>query len=161
MPRKQGFRGILCNSCNVALGYLKEDESRILALASYINRKRKVIHMKEFKNCAAQGDLFIRRVNAIPTGLKPLAIEAGNYIVAHSETGHHHVIEARPNVVVFATDDPLVSYLQIVEATDAMETVIEHLRNFDTHESIKVGPGNYEIRRQREYTPEGWRRVSD
>jgi hypothetical protein len=28
-------------------------------------------------------------------------------------------------------------------------------------EPNKIGAGNYEIRRQREYTPEGWRRVAD
>lgn len=117
--------------------------------------------MRTFQNQAAQGDLFIRRIETLPAGLKPMAVESGNYIVAHSETGHHHIIEARPNVTVFSTDDPLVSYLQVIEATDATETLIEHLRNFDTHESIKIGAGNYEIRRQREYTPEGWRRVQD
>lgn len=117
--------------------------------------------MRTFQNQAAQGDLFIRRIDALPGGLKPMATESGNYIVAHSETGHHHVIEARPNVTVFATDDPLVSYLQVIEATDATENLIEHLRNFDTHESIKISAGNYEIRRQREYAPEGWRRVAD
>lgn len=117
--------------------------------------------MRTFKNQAAQGDLFIRRIDKLPEGIKPMSVEDGNYIVAHSETGHHHVIEARQNVVVFSTDDPLVSYLQVIESTDAMEAVIEHLRNFDTHESIKIGAGNYEIRRQREYTPEGWRRVAD
>lgn len=117
--------------------------------------------MRTFKNQAAQGDLFLRRIDKLPKGLKAMSVKDGKYIVAHSETGHHHAIEARPNVVVYATDDPLVSYLQVVEATDAMETILEHLRNFDTHESIKIAPGNYEIRRQREYTPEGWRRVAD
>ena len=117
--------------------------------------------MLTFKNQAAQGDLFIRRINSLPSGLKPMATENGAFIVAHSETGHHHVIEARSNVTVYNTDDPLVSYLQVIEATEETETLIEHLRNFDTHESIKVAPGNYEIRRQREYSPEGWRRVAD
>lgn len=117
--------------------------------------------MRTFKNQAAQGDLLIRRVEKLPAGLKPMATEGGKYIVAHSETGHHHVIAARPNVVVFDTEDPLVSYLQVVEATDAMETVIEHLRSFDTHEALGVPPGNYEIRRQRENAPEGWRRAAD
>jgi hypothetical protein len=42
-----------------------------------------------------------------------------------------------------------------------MEAVVEHLRSFDTHESISIGPGNYEIRRQRENAPEGWRRAAD
>lgn len=117
--------------------------------------------MRTFKNQAAQGDLLIRRVKRIPAGLRKMDTEAGKFIVAHSETGHHHVIEARPNVIVFDTQDPLVSYLQVIEATDATEAIIEHLRNFDTHESIKVGAGNYEIRRQRENAPEGWRRAAD
>lgn len=117
--------------------------------------------MRTFKNQAAQGDLFIRRVDKIPEGLKPMATENGKYIVAHSETGHHHVIEARPNVIVFDTEDPLVSYLQVIEATDAMEAVVEHLRSFDTHEALSASPGNYEIRRQRENAPEGWRRAPD
>lgn len=117
--------------------------------------------MRTFKNQAAQGDLFLRRIEALPDGIMPMNAEAGAFIVAHSETGHHHVIAARPNVQVFTTGDPLVSYLQVIEATDAMETVLEHLRSFDTHESIAIPPGNYELRRQREYTPEGWRRVED
>jgi gentisate 1,2-dioxygenase len=117
--------------------------------------------MKTFKNLAAQGDLLIRRIEKLPEGLKPLAVENGHFIVAHSETGHHHVIADRPNVQVFVTDDPMVSYLQVIESTDATETLLEHLRNFDTHETIKIGAGNYELRRQREYTPQGWRRVID
>lgn len=117
--------------------------------------------MKTFKNLAAQGDLLINRIDAIPENAKPVKSEKGQYIVAHSETGHNHVIVDRPNVSMYTTNDPMVSYLQIVESYDEVETIIEHLRNFDTHESIKINPGNYEIRRQREYTPEGWRRVED
>jgi hypothetical protein len=117
--------------------------------------------MKTFKNLAAQGDLLIRRIEKLPEGLKPLAVENGNFIVAHSETGHHHVIAERPSVKVFVTDDPMVSYLEVIEATDATETLLEHLRNFDTHETLKISAGIYELRRQREHTPEGWQRVQD
>lgn len=114
-----------------------------------------------FKNSAAQGDLYIRRIPSLPVAAKRMATENGNYIVAHSETGHHHVIADRLNAVVYESDDPLISYLEVIEATDETETLIKHLRNYDTHESIKVSPGIYEIRRQREYTLEGWRRVAD
>jgi hypothetical protein len=114
-----------------------------------------------FKNRCAQGDLYLRRVASLPSGLNEMKKENGQFIVAHSETGHHHVIEAAPNVTVYDTSDPLVSYLQVIEATEATEVLIEHLRSFDTHESIGVSPGIYEIRRQREYSPEGWRRVAD
>ena len=118
--------------------------------------------MKTFKNQAAQGDLLIRRIPALPaTGLKPLATENGNFIVAHSETGHHHVIAERPNVQVFTSEDPMISYLQVIQATEATEALMEHLRSYDTHETIQIPAGIYELRRQREYTPEGWRKVQD
>jgi hypothetical protein len=40
-------------------------------------------------------------------------------------------------------------------------TEITHLRSFDTHETLLVPPGKYEIRRQREYVAEGFRRAQD
>lgn len=49
-----------------------------------------------------------------------------------------------------------LSYLRV-----SGETTLEHLRDFDTHEPLSLPPGNYEVRRQREYTPEGWRQVAD
>lgn len=117
--------------------------------------------MKTFENMAAQGDLLIRRIGSIPADVKPAQADNGVFVVAHSETGHNHVIAARPNVKWLTSNDSMVSYLQVIEATDAAETVLEHLRNFDTHESISIAPGNYEIRRQREHTPDGWRRIED
>ena len=117
--------------------------------------------MKTFKNQAAQGDLLIRRINTLPTNAKPVAAENAVYVVTHSEAGHNHVIAARPNVSLFTTGDPMVSYLQVLEATDEVDVLIEHLRHFDTHEPIVIGKGIYEIRRQREYIPEGWRKVED
>lgn len=117
--------------------------------------------MKTFKNQAAQGDLFIRRIETLPAGVQPSLPEKGQFIVAHSETGHHHVIDEQPTVQLFTSKDPLVSYLQVIEATEQTEVLLRHLRNFDTHETIKIQPGVYELRRQREFTPEGWRRVED
>ena len=117
--------------------------------------------MKTFINTAAQGDLLIRRVAAIPATAKPLKAEDGKFIVAHSETGHHHVIAERPCVQVFTTDDHMVSYLRVIEATEQTEALLEHLRGYDTHETIAIPPGTFELRRQREYTPEGWRQVQD
>jgi hypothetical protein len=116
--------------------------------------------MKTFQNRAAQGDLFIRRIDKLPEGLKASADKT--YIVAHSETGHHHVIEAAPNVRYYPSksfDQP--SYLEVIEATDAAEVVIKHLRTFDTHESLSIPIGIFELRNQREYTPEGWRKAAD
>lgn len=117
--------------------------------------------MKTFQNQCAQGDLLIRRINKLPKNAKPIQAEKGVFVVAHSETGHNHVIAERPSVKLYTTGDPMVSYLEVIEATDAMETLLEHLRGHDTHETIVIPNGVFEIRRQREYTPEGWRRVED
>lgn len=117
--------------------------------------------MKTFKNCAAQGDLLIRRIEVLPENAKRMEPEKGVFVVAHSETGHNHIIAERPNVKMYTTGDPMVSYLEVVEAADQAEALIEHLRSYDTHETLSVPVGIFEIRRQREYTPEGWRRVED
>lgn len=117
--------------------------------------------MKTFENCAAQGDVMFVRVASLPVGVKPVTPEQGKFILAHSETGHNHVMAAHDNVKVFFTDNPLVSYLQVVEAADEAETFIEHLRSLDTHEPIKFAPGIYKVINQRESSPEGWRKASD
>lgn len=114
--------------------------------------------MKQFQDQAAQGDLLIRRIGKLPDGVTEVKPEKGNYVLAHSETGHHHVVADRPGVQVFNGGDSLVSYLTVI---DQVEVTLEHLRNFDTHEALVINGGTYEIRRQREYTPEGWRRVAD
>lgn len=115
--------------------------------------------MRTFKNQAAQGDCLLRRITAIPAGAVEQSPDGGAHVVAHSETGHNHVIEADRENVKFYQDpaDPLKAYLEVL-ATDVQ---LKHLRTHDTHETIAIGPGKYEIRRQREYQPEGFRRAAD
>ncbi len=109
-----------------------------------------------FKNCAAQGDLLIRRVSILPKDVTPISAEKGRHVVAHSETGHDHTI-AEPEAQLYqAANDPMVMYLVVDNTADLI-----HNRGFDTHAPIRIDKGIYEIRRQREYTPEGWRRVAD
>lgn len=109
-----------------------------------------------------QGDVRIDRVKSIPKDAK-LVQSKGNYeVVTHSETGHDHVFKRREGIQLFETSNPLVGYLQIAPAaTDGAGAVLEHLRGWDTHASITFTPGCYQIRRQREFSPEGWRRVAD
>lgn len=111
---------------------------------------------KAFKLIAAQGDILIRRIDALPANLKPATPEKGSYVVAHSETGHHHTVKERAAQLLIDETNTFISYLLVKE-----ETTLDHQRPFDTHESISLAPGNYEIRRQREYVPEGFRRVED
>jgi hypothetical protein len=115
--------------------------------------------MKTFKKAAAQGDVYFLRVGDPPIdGFSEQKTNQGNHIITHSETGHHHVMRA-DRVRRFIPDGDrggMVSYIAVNEPTP-----ITHLRPHDTHAPIMFSPGNYEIRRQREYTPQGWRRVED
>jgi hypothetical protein len=102
----------------------------------------------------AQGDLNIFEITEIPDDLTPAKLDAGQYTLAHSETGHHHVIDG--NTVRVFDQDEFTSYMEVSEPSN-----IVHMRGFDTHETIPVTPGNYLLTRQREYIPEGFRRAAD
>ena len=111
--------------------------------------------MKTFKSICAQGDVLIRRIEAMPSGLKKIDPDGAYVIVTHSETGHHHVMDA-DKAEMFQGPDLLTAFLLVRKACK-----LTHLRPHDTHEAIKFSPGVYEVRRQREYVPEGFRRVAD
>lgn len=111
--------------------------------------------MKTFDKQAAQGDLLITRVDALPESLTK-SENKGDHIIAHSETGHNHVVSSKDVDMYTAANDEFVLYLVVNN-----ETELKHLRSFDTHESLKVPPGVYRINRQREYTPKGFRRATD
>lgn len=109
--------------------------------------------MKTIEKICAQGDIVFVRVDALPSEAKA----AKDKIVAHSETGHHHVAVG---AAVFDVGDPMICYLRL----EAPTAEIQHHRPYDTHETIALGGGVgavWQGRRQREHTPQGWRRVED
>lgn len=112
--------------------------------------------MKTFDKVCAQGDIRIERIDDLPLGAVPVAPDGGKVIVTHSETGHHHVMDAA-TVTMHRLPDSIMDCLLVVSAP----TPLEHLRAHDTHEPIMFAAGTYRVRRQREYTPEGFRRVED
>lgn len=121
--------------------------------------------MITFKKIVAQGDVFFKKTEKnIPETAVKEVVEGSELIVTHSETGHHHVMvldreveEKEPAVEMFnAKDNPLLSWLKVNRPT-----ILEHKRPFDTHDAIMFTPGVYEVRRGREYSPEGWRKVQD
>ena len=116
--------------------------------------------MKTFTKMAAQGDFIIMRINDIPTNVEKVEPENGMYIVAHSETGHNHVMEMERVEAFKPAGVKEVDLYQLFLNVEA-PTEINHLRSFDTHETLLVPPGKYEIRRQREYVAEGFRRAQD
>ena len=109
------------------------------------------------QNQAAQGDVMFRKIAALPEDAVAAKAEKGAFVVAHSETGHNHIVLERAGVQYFSAMDEFRSYL-IVEGDPAP---VEHQRSFDTHGTIGLSEGVWEVRRQREYTPEGFRRAAD
>ena len=112
--------------------------------------------MKTFENTCAQGDILIQRIDSLPEGLTEVAPQGDRLIVTHSETGHHHVM-ARQTAAMYRLPEEIYECFLVVKEP----TALEHLRPHDTHEPIMFQPGTYRVRRQREYTPEGLRRVED
>ena len=112
--------------------------------------------MKTFQTQAAQGDFLITRIAGLPGGIEPVPPDADVTVLAHSETGHHHVIDAGAATLYRLPEEVYEAFLVVDRPA-----VIEHRRQWDTHEALKVEPGVYRISRQREYVPEGYRLAAD
>jgi len=112
--------------------------------------------MKTFQNTCAQGDMHVERVDSLPAGAVAVEPEGNHVIVAHSETGHHHVMDRKAVTMYRLPEEIYECFLVVSEPT-----ALEHHRSFDTHEPILFQPGTYRVRRQREHVAEGFRRVED
>jgi hypothetical protein len=107
--------------------------------------------MQQFKNTAAQGEITINYIEKLPNvAMVPLALEGGQHVIGHSETGHHHVLERAATVFV-AKDAP--AGMRILYAILDEANALVHERGFDTHETIALQPGMYEFRVGRMYDP--------
>lgn len=106
---------------------------------------------------AAQGDVLFRRVEKLPANAQRVK-RKGRVVVAHSETGHDHAIDDL-GVVRYEIGDPIVCYLQV----NGLHADVVHHRAHDTHATLRLEGGGsiWEVRRQREFSPEGWRVVQD
>lgn len=113
--------------------------------------------MKTFTHQAAQGDLLITKIAELPKDAVAQDAQGENFVLAHSETGHHHVVPAADAALFgMRNGDQFMAFLVVKNQTE-----IRHNRSYDQHEALVVPPGTYQINRQREYTPEGFRRAQD
>ena len=96
-----------------------------------------------------QGDVLIVRCSSVPSA----ATRQENNVLAYGKvTGHAHV--ATGDVTVYRTRaDAADAWLRVGSGG---ATVTHH-----EHGAIRLEPGEYAIRRQREYTPSEIRRVAD
>ena len=100
-----------------------------------------------------QGDVLILPVPQIPEDLVEVPREDGRLVLAHGEvTGHAHAVEGEATFLAADLEDLERRFLR-VEA----EVQVVH----EEHDTIVLPPGDYEVRRQREYSPEEIRTVAD
>jgi len=92
-----------------------------------------------------QGDVVIISTERVPSAITPIARDAGRIVLAYGEvTGHAHAIMDR-EAELFSAPGTEDRFLQIMAASGVS---LQH----EEHASITLPPGNYIVRRQREYT---------
>lgn len=71
-----------------------------------------------------------------------------NYIIGHSETGHHHVLEA-----VKGQEFDIFVKGEDIFISSQFESSVVHKKTQEIHETVKVEPGVYKVNRKLEYDP--------
>ncbi len=116
-----------------------------------------------FKNQSPQGDLLAIRIKEVPDGYEKVssaeAKAPDGTIVAHSETGHHHVMLDAPGVCVLENPDCAGRF--VVSVAPEATGLLVHRRTQHKHAPKLFSPGVYELRRQREFVMQSARRVTD
>lgn len=103
-----------------------------------------------------QGDVWIERIanadDEIGTAMKPVNRENGRVILAHGEvTGHAHAI-ASPKAALFMDTGTYGASASIDAGAPGLLKVDETVDlTHEEHDPISLEPGQYIVRRQREY----------
>lgn len=90
-----------------------------------------------------QGDVLILQVDSLPANIKPVKREKNNVVLAHGEvTGHSHRIPSR-HATLYKTEADQ-RYMRVTAPVQ-----LKH----EEHSTVKIPPGNYQIRIHKEYAP--------
>ena len=101
-----------------------------------------------------QGDVLIVPIKKLPKGLEQLPLEQGAVVLAHGEvTGHAHAIKDQ-RAALFHDPKLMAVFMHV---SGSATVALEH----DEHSTIQIPPGDYQIIRQREYSPAEIRNVAD
>lgn len=97
-----------------------------------------------------QGDVFLVQVKELPREAKATKRSKGIVLAEGEVTGHAHVLERGR---LYITEEEVERrFVEITQTTDLVH---------EEHDTISVPSGIYEVRRQREYSPEAIRTVAD
>lgn len=91
------------------------------------------------KKGVRHGEVMLIPVKKITGAFKQLK----SYVLAHSETGHHHVIESDVEFDVLILDDVFVHLHEAAK--------VVHKKSFDQHKTLPLAPGTYKRYEMVEY----------
>ena len=93
------------------------------------------------------GEVILYPVDSIPEGAK-LSNKTNEAIIAHSETGHHHVLKTKVKeaVKIYTTIDGV----NFVDVGDIAE-LLHQKTGKNVHTPHKVAPGIYKINLKKEF----------
>ncbi len=113
------------------------------------------------KYIVRHGEVILKEISEIPKEAK-LEKEANEYIVAHSETGHHHVLSAKEKTdlskfKVYSFNGE--TYLEV----PAMSELLHEKSGSDAHTTHKIIPAKYKviIKKSYDYFAKAMTRVRD
>jgi hypothetical protein len=94
------------------------------------------------KKAIRHGEAMLLPIDELPSGLTEI-YDGREFVVAHSETGHHHM--AVGAVTAFKNAEGNL-FLRVNKPSK-----IEHKKEFDRHETKTLFPGLYTVVLKREY----------
>lgn len=92
------------------------------------------------------GEVMLVPVIEVPEGMKQHRTKS--FIVAHSETGHHHVLECDQEMAVYSDEEENKFFVQLFAPGKLV-----HKKTYDSHKTLEADPIIYEVHPKREYNP--------
>lgn len=88
------------------------------------------------------GELWLQPIDDLPTGE---STKHSMFVLAHSETGHHHVLQSDTEFTVVEGKDRSILLEEVA--------TLFHQKTFDIHETRVIAPGAYKTYYKSEYDP--------
>lgn len=101
--------------------------------------------MKDQRTPIQHGECLLLPVGKMPKGK---TVKVTEQIIAHSETGHHHVVEAKQEFEVMGSLEKQDLYLRLFEPAKLV-----HKKATDKHKTLTVPKGDWKILHKSEYDP--------
>lgn len=102
--------------------------------------------MKDQRTAIQHGEALMLPVDKMPKG--PEITKTCKQIIAHSETGHHHVVEASQEFEVMGSLEKEDLYLRLFQPAKLV-----HKKSTEKHKDLVVPAGDWKILHKTEYDP--------